>query len=184
MPRRIYAWPNFQGNYTAYPPNIEAAGWYLSTHYSNNKPPNQHGCNKGNKKGDDPKPEDKDNITGGTAGTHVEDTTTNKDTTAPSGRASLGAHVSKTSQAISRPSPTVEEILGAYPIDDNFLDNANPADVPVDTVNSEEQIAGSHITKFYTHEDEQPLIADLLSQDQDFDNQHDRQLMAPKQDTV
>ena len=84
-----------EGNYTAYPADIEAAVWYLSTQYPNNKPANQCGRNKGNKRiEDDPKSEDKDNITGGTAGAHVEDTTTNKDTTAPSGGASLGTHVS------------------------------------------------------------------------------------------
>ena len=44
-------------------------------------------------KGGDPKSEDKDSNTGGTAGAHVEDTTTNEDTTAPSGGAYLGAHV-------------------------------------------------------------------------------------------
>ena len=54
----------------------------------------------------------------------------------------------------------------------------------LDTVNSEEQMAGSHITEFHTHKDEQPVIADLLSKEnQDFDNQHDQQLMAPKHDT-
>ena len=40
---------------------------------------------------------------------HIKDTTTNKDTTAPSRGASLGAHVSETSQATS-PSHTVEKI--------------------------------------------------------------------------
>ena len=51
-------------------------------------------------------------------------------------------------------------------------------------MNSEEQMAGSHITEFHTHEDEQPVLADLLSQeDQDFDNWHDRQLIAPKHNT-
>ena len=141
-----------QGNYTVYPLNIEAAAWYLSTQYPNNKPPNQRGSKKGNKrKGDDPKSEDKDSITGGTAGAQVENTTTNKNTTAPSGGASLGAHVSETSQAISRPSRTVEEVLGVHPIVDNFWDNTNPADMSFDTVNSEEQVAGSHITEFNTH---------------------------------
>ena len=86
-----------QGNYTAYPPNIKWIARYLSTQYPNNKPANQHGSNKGNKrKGGDPKSEDKDSITGGTAGAHVADTTTNEDTTIPSGGASLGAHVSET----------------------------------------------------------------------------------------
>ena len=153
-----------QGNYTAYPADIEAVAWYLSTKYPNNKPANQRRSNKGNKrKGDDPKSEDKDNIMGGTAGTHVEDTTTNENTTAPSGGASLGAHVSETSQATSRPSRTVEKIVGAHPIDDTFWDNTNPADLSVNTVISEEQMAGSHITKFHTHKDEQPVIVDLLS---------------------
>ena len=74
--------------------------------------------------------------------------------------------------------------MRAHPIDDNFWDNTNPADVSVDTVNSEEQMAGSHITKFHIHEDKQPVIADILSQeDQDFNNRHNRQLMAPKHDT-
>ena len=42
-----------QGNNTAYPPDIESMAKYLSTQYSNNKPTNQRGGNKGNKKGDD-----------------------------------------------------------------------------------------------------------------------------------
>ena len=127
-----------QGNYTAYPLDIKTAVWYLSTQYPNNKSANQYGSDKGNKrKGDDPKFEDRDSIMGGTAGEHVEDTTTNKNTTASSGRASLGAHVSETSQATSHPSRTIEEISGAHPVDDNFWDNTNPADVSVDTVNSE-----------------------------------------------
>ena len=62
-------------------------------------------------------------------------------------------------------------MLGAHPIDDNFWDNANPADVSIDMVNSEEQMAGSYIAKFHTHKDKQSVIVDLLSQeDQDFDN--------------
>ena len=65
-----------RGNYTIYPADIEAAAWYLSTQYPNNKPGNQH-KNK-QRKGDNPKSEDKDNIKGGTAGAHVEDTTTNE----------------------------------------------------------------------------------------------------------
>ena len=138
-----------QGNYTAYPTDIEAVAWYLSIQYPNNKPVNQR-KNK-QRKGYDPKSEDKDNIMGGTAGAHVEDTTTNKDTTAPSGGASLGGHVSETSQETFRPSRTVETILGAHPIDITFWDNTNPADVSVDTVNSEEQMTGSYITNFHTH---------------------------------
>ena len=45
-------------------------------------------------------------------------------------------------------------------------------------------MAGRHITKFHVHKDEQPVIADLVSQeDQDYDNWHDQQLIAPKHDT-
>ena len=68
-----------QGNNTAYPPNIEAMARYLSTQYPDNKLPNQREGNKANtRKGDDPKSEDKDSNAGGTAGTHVEDTTINE----------------------------------------------------------------------------------------------------------
>ena len=42
-------------------------------------------------------------------------------------------------------------------------------------------MAGSHITEFHTHEDEQPVVTDLLSQwDQEYNNQHDQQLMTRK----
>ena len=74
--------------------------------------------------------------------------------------------------------------MGAHPIDDNFWDNTNPADVSVDTVNSEEQITGSHVTEFLTHEDEQPAISDLLCQeDQKYDYQHDQQLTTHEHNT-
>ena len=172
-----------QGNYTTYPTNIEATARYLSTQYPNNKPGNQP-KNK-QRKADYPKSEDKDNTTSGTAGAHVEDTTTNKDTTAPSGGTSLGAHVSETSQATSRPSRTVEEILVAHTIDDDFWENTNPADVSVDKLDSKEKVTGSHITKFHSPKDEEIVLEDLLNQvNQDFDNRHDQQLMAPKHGTV
>ena len=49
---------------------------------------------------------------------------------------------------------------------------------------SEEKMTGSHITKFHTHKDEQPVTTDLLSQEnQDYDNEHDQQLMTCKHDT-
>ena len=158
---------------------------YLSTQYPNNKPTNQRRGNKENKrKGDDPKSEDKDSNTSGTAGAHIEDTITNEDTTAPSGGSSLGAHLSETNQASSRSLRTVNEILRAHPVNDDFWDNTNPTDVSIDTVNSKEKMTGSHITKFHTNEDKQPVIRDLLSQDnQDNDNQHDQQLMTRKHDT-
>ena len=54
----------------------------------------------------------------------------------------------------------------------------------IDTVNSEEQMAGSHITEFHTPKDKEIVLEDLLSQvNQDFDNWHNRQLMAPEHDT-
>ena len=87
-----------QGNTTAYSSDIEPMARYLSTQYTNNKPANQRGGKKGDKrKGDDSKSEEKDSNTGGTAGAHVEDTTTNEDSTAPSrGATLLGAHVLET----------------------------------------------------------------------------------------
>ena len=98
---------------------------------------------------------------GGTAGAHVEDTTTNEDTTTPSKGASLGAHVSGRNQAPSRLSRTVDEILGAHPVNDDFWDNTNPTDVSIDTIKSEEKMAGSHITEFHTHKSEQPNSGSL-----------------------
>ena len=62
-----------QGNNTAYPPNIESMARYLSTQYPNNKPANQRGSKKGDKRKDDNlKSEGKVSNTGGTAGTHIE----------------------------------------------------------------------------------------------------------------
>ena len=66
-----------QGNHTAYPTDIKTAAWYLTTQYPNIKSGNQR-KNK-QKKVDDPKFEDKDNATTGTAGAHVEDNTTNEE---------------------------------------------------------------------------------------------------------
>ena len=45
-------------------------------------------------------------------------------------------------------------------------------------------MAESHITKFHTHKDEQPVVSNLLSQEnQAYDNQHDQQLMTLIHDT-
>ena len=108
---------------TAYPPSIEGMARYLSSQYSNNKPAHQRGGKKGDKrKGNDSKSEDKDSNTGATAGAHVEDTTTPEESTAPSGGASIGAHVSETNHQLSRPSRTVEEIVGAHPINDGHFE--------------------------------------------------------------
>ena len=165
-----------QGNNTPYPSNIESMARYLSAQYPNNKPINQREGKKGDKrKGDDSKSEVKDSNTDGTPGAHVEDTTTNEDSTAPRGEASLGPHFLETNQALSRPSCMVDEILGEHPVNDDFWDNTNCTDVSIDTANSEEKITGSHITRFHTLKDKQPVITDLLSQgNQDYHNQHDQ----------
>ena len=75
----------------------------------------------------------------------------------------------------------MEQILGAHPIEDTFWENYYPTDVSIDTVYSEEQMTGNHITKFQTPEDKEIIPEDLLSQvSQHFDNRHNWQLMTPK----
>ena len=107
---------------------------------------------KGDKRKDnDSKPEDKDSNTGGTAGAHIEDTTTTEEYNAPSGAPSIGIHVSEINLQSSRSPRTIEEILGVHSMnDDDFWSNTNPADVSIDTVNSKEMMAASHIIKSYT----------------------------------
>ena len=110
----------FQGNNTAYLPIIKTMARYLSTQYPNNNPANQRVDKKGNKKkGDDLKSEDKDSNTGGTDGAHVDNTMTTKESTAPSRVPSISAHVSETNVQSSSSPRTMEEILGAYPMNDN-----------------------------------------------------------------
>ena len=150
---------------TTYPTNIEAVARYLSTQYLNNKPANQHNGKKGYiNKGDDPKSKDKDSNTGDTVGTHVRDGAPTEESTAPSGGASIGAQVLETNVQSSRPSRTVEEILGAHPMnDDDFLGNTNSSDVSVDTTNSKEMMAGSNITELHTHRYKEPVPPELLN---------------------
>ena len=82
----------------------------------------------------------------------------------PSGGASIDAHVSETNVQSSRPSRTVEKILGAHPMnDDDFWGDTNPSDVSIDTTNSEEMMAGSHITELHTHKYEEPVPPELLN---------------------
>ena len=219
-----------QGNNTAYLSNIKSMARYLSTQYSNNKPTNQRRGKKGDKrKGDDSKSEDKDSNTGGTAGAHVEDTTTLEESTPPSGAHSTGACVSKTNVQSSRSLRTMEEIMGAHPMnDDTFWGNTNPTNVSIDITNSEEMMAGSHITELHTYKYKEPVPPELLNkvsnvpevcdavqkyqldpsdrskdsnmlskrnnlthtngidlssqENQDYDNQHDQQLMTRKHD--
>ena len=80
--------------------------------------------------------------------TYDGDTTATEESTAPSGVASIGAHFFETKLQFSGPSRTVDEILGAHPMyDDNFWGNTNPSDMSIDTTNTNEMIAGSHITE-------------------------------------
>ena len=137
-----------QGNKKAYPETEESMARYLSTQYSNklaNNPRDKKG--KNSKKGDDTKTEPSNTSTSGTAGAHVGETATPKDTTVPSKGGSIGAHVSETSQRPFRPARSVEELLAAHPVDDAIWSNSNPSDVSIDTANSAEILAGSHFTE-------------------------------------
>ena len=108
--------------------------------------------------------EDKDSNTGDTVGAYVGDTTTTEESTTPSGGASIGNHLSETNVQSSRPSRTVKEILGAHPMNnDNFWGGTNPGDVSIDTTNSKEMMAGSHMTELYTHKYEESVPPKSLS---------------------
>ena len=110
---------------------------YLSTQYNNKVTNNQRNKKGGrnSKKGEDSKPEDSNTTTSGTAGAHIEGTTP-QDSTAPSEGASIGVHVSETSQRTFRPAWSVEELLAAHPVDDAIWIHTNPSDVSIDTVKS------------------------------------------------
>ena len=99
------------------------------------------------KEGDNSKSEDKDNDAIGTAGSHVGDITTPEDLTASSRGASIGAHILETNGKLSCPARSVEEILGAYPINNDLWVRSNPSDVSIDIANSKEVMTGSHITE-------------------------------------
>ena len=47
---------------------------------------------------------------------------------------------------------------------DEFWGNTNPGDVSIDTANSEEMMAGSHITELHTHKHNEPVSPKLLNQ--------------------
>ena len=118
---------------------------YLSTQY-----PNKNSA-RNRKKGDDWKSEDKDINTTGTVGAHIGDTTPPEEFTAPSRGASIGAHVFEPTEQSSRITRTVEDILGAHPMgDDYYWGGTNPRDVSIDTDKSKEVMVGSHITEQHT----------------------------------
>ena len=64
--------------------------------------------------------------------------------------ASTGAHVLETTEHSFRPTRSVEDLLGAYPIDDDIWGETTPSDVSIDTANNEEVMTSSHITKQHT----------------------------------
>ena len=47
--------------------------------------------------------------------------------------------------------------------DDDFWVGTNPGDVSIDTANSKEMMAGSHITELHTHKCEEPVPPELLN---------------------
>ena len=49
-------------------------------------------------------------------------------------------------------------------MNDDFGGGTNPSDVSIDTTNSEEMMAGSHITELHTHEHKEPVPPELLNQ--------------------
>ena len=58
----------------------------------------------------------------------------------------------------------MEETFGAHPMnDDDFWGSTNPIDVLIDTANSEEMMAGSHITEFHTQEHKKSVTIELLN---------------------
>ena len=73
---------------------------------SANNPRDKKG-DKSGKQSDEPKSEDKDNNITGTAGAHVGETTTPKDSNAPSNGSSIGAYVSEVEDHGARPTQSV-----------------------------------------------------------------------------
>ena len=47
--------------------------------------------------------------------------------------------------------------------DDDFWGGINPNDVSIDTANSKEMMARSHITELHTHRCEEPVPPELLN---------------------
>ena len=140
-----------QGNMTAYPPNIKAMDRYLSTKYPNNKSTNQHNGKKGDKEGDEPKSKDNDSNRM-TLQVHTLDILQQLKNQLLRRGAIISAHVLETSAQSSHPSPAMEEILGAHPMnDDDCWGGTNPGDVSIDTTNNEKMMTGSHIIESHTH---------------------------------
>ena len=162
LPRRIYVWHIIKETIPLIHPILNQ---WLDI-YQHNIPTTSPLINAEEKwekrKGDDLKSKDKDSNTGGTAGVHVEDTTTTEESIAPSRGASIGTHVLETNQQSFRLLRTVDDILGAHPMDGNeFWGNTNPGDVSIDTANSKEIMVESHITELHTHKHKEPVPPEL-----------------------
>ena len=125
---------------------------YMSTQHPSKNSSHQRKSKRGpkRKEGDNPKSEDKDNSATGTAGAHIGDVTIPKDSNIPSGGASIGTHVLEAIEQSSRPTRSVEDLLGAHFSNDNIWGGTNPCDVSVNTANSKEVMAGSHIMEQHT----------------------------------
>ena len=142
-----------QRNKSAYPPTAKAMARYLLTKYPNKNILHQRDGkkrDKNGKKGSDSKPEDKNNNTTDTSGAHVGEVTTLEDSTAPTDGSSIGSHISEVAKHKSRPAWSIEDLLGAHPIDDAVWGRTDPSDVSIDTANSAEIMAGSHIREEQT----------------------------------
>ena len=86
----------------------------MSTQYPSKNSSHQQKDKKGNrneKKEDDSRSRDKDNNTTGTAGAHVGDVTTPKNSTAPSREVSIDIHVLEATEQPSRLTRSVEDLL-------------------------------------------------------------------------
>ena len=93
----------------------------MSTQYPSKNPGHQRkdkNDDRNGKKGDDPKSENKDNNTTGTASAHVGDVATPEDSTTHSRGASIDALVSEVTEQSSQPTHSVEDLVGANPIND------------------------------------------------------------------
>ena len=113
---------------------------YLSTQYPNKNIGHHY------------KSEAKDNNTTCTAaaGKQVGEVITPEDSTAPSNGSSIGTHISEVAKHKSWPAQSAEDLLGAHPINDAIWGCTDPSNVSIDTTNSAEIMAGSHIRKEQT----------------------------------
>ena len=141
-----------QGNHSEYPSTMEKMARFILSQYKNkninpNNNPREKKWDKNRKKGDEAKSEDKDYNNTGTAGTHVEETSADQDAGATSDGSSIGAHVSDVTKTNVPSTQNVQELLAAHPVDDPIWDHTDSCDILVDTVNSAEAMAGSHIVE-------------------------------------